>query len=52
MFAEKAFKGASITEFVDEIEVVGGFEHVVVFDDVGVCFDVGEDVDFVDCALF
>jgi hypothetical protein len=47
-FADESLEGASIAEFVNEVEVIGGFEHVVVLDDVVVVLDVSEDVYFVD----
>jgi len=51
IFAQHAFKGASVAELVDKVEVVGRFEHVYVLDDVLVFFDIGENIDFVDCAF-
>jgi hypothetical protein len=56
-FGEGAFllhefiHGATIAELVDEVEVVGGFEHVDVLHDVGTVLQVGEDVDLVNCAF-
>lgn len=44
--------GSSIAVFVDKVEVVGGFEHVDVLDDVRAALECGEDVDFVDSAFF
>ena len=52
LLAQQVLKSASVAVLVDEVEVIGGFEHVEIFDDVGVGFDIGEDVDFVDSALF
>ncbi len=43
---------STVTVLIDEIEIVGGFEHVEIADDVFVDFDVGEDVDFIDGAFF
>ena len=51
-FAEHAFESAAVAVFVDEVEVVGCFEHVDVLDDVFIFFDVGEDVDLIDSTLF
>lgn len=51
-FAEHAFEGASVAVLVDEVEVVGRFEHVDVLDDVLIFLDVGQDVDLVHRALF
>ena len=51
-FPEKAFEGATIAVFVDEIEVILSFEHIVVGDDVFIFLDVGEDVNFMNCAFF
>jgi hypothetical protein len=45
-------ESASVAVFVDEVEVVGSFQHVDVLDDVGAALQSGEDVDFVDSALF
>lgn len=42
---------ATITILIHEVEVVIGFEHFDVADDVGGGLDGGEDVDFVDGAL-
>jgi hypothetical protein len=49
---EQLVKSASIAVLIDKIKVVGGFEHVDVFDDVGAGLQSGEDVDFIDGALF
>ena len=51
LFLHKFIKGASIAELIDEVEVVGGFKHVNVFDDVGAGLKGGEDVDLVDGAF-
>lgn len=51
LLGEESLEGAAVAVLVDEVEVVGGLEHVVVADDVRVDFDVAEDVDFVDRAL-
>ncbi len=48
---EDSFEGATVTELVDEVEVVGSLEHVDVFYYVLVLLDVGQDVDLVDRAL-
>ena len=52
LFPEESFKGASIAVLIDEVEVVRGFEHVDILDDMLIFFDIGEDVDFVDGAFF
>lgn len=49
--AENALQSAAVAVLINEVEVVGRFEHVDVLDDVFVLFDVGEDVDLVDGAL-
>ena len=49
---EEPLQSAAVAVLVDEVEVVLGFEHVVVGDDVFVFLDVGEDVNFVDGAFF
>lgn len=51
LLGQQVFEGASVAVLVDEIEVIGGFEHVKIFDDVGMSFDVGENVDLVDSAF-
>lgn len=51
LFLHKFIEGASVAELVDEVEVVGSFEHVDVFDDVGAGLEGGEDVDLVDGAF-
>ena len=48
---EHAFEGAAVAVLVDEVEVVGGLEHVDVLDDMLVLLDIGQNVDFVDRAL-
>ena len=52
LLTQQVLKSASVAVLVDEVEVIGGFEHVEIFDDVGVGLNIGEDVDFVDSALF
>jgi predicted HAD superfamily phosphohydrolase len=49
---EQIFKCALIAELIHEIEVVGGFEHVEVLDDVWGSLDISKNVDFVDDAVF
>ena len=51
LLLHKFIEGASVAELVDEVEVVGGLEHVDVFDDVGAGLEGGEDVDLVDGAF-
>ena len=48
---EKALQSAPITVFVDEVEIIGGFEHIEVTNDMLIDFDVGENVDFIDSAF-
>lgn len=52
IFAKHAFESASVAVLVDEVEVVGCLEHVDIFDDMLIFFDVGEYIDFVDGAFF
>lgn len=52
ILSQDSFERASVTELVDEVEVIGSLEHIDVFYDVFVLLDIGEDVDLVDCALF
>jgi hypothetical protein len=51
IFAEHALEGASVAVLVDEVEVVGSFEHVDVLDDVLIFLDVSEDVDLINGTL-
>ena len=51
VLAEHALEGASVAVLVDEVEVVGGFEHVDVLDDVLIFLYVREDVDLVNGTL-
>jgi hypothetical protein len=50
-FLEQFVEGASVAELVDEVEVVGCFEHVDVLDDVGAGLKGRQDVDLVDGAF-
>lgn len=52
LFSEHSFEGSSIAVLIDEIEVIGGFEHIDIFDDMLIFFNIGEDIDLVDGALF
>ena len=49
--AKHALESATVAELVDEVEVVWGFQHVDILNDVLVLFYVGEDVDFINCAF-
>jgi len=51
IFPEHAFECASVAVFIDEVEVIGSLEHVYVLDNVLIFFDIGENIDFVDCAF-
>lgn len=51
LLGQHVFECAPIAEFIDEVEVVGGFEHVVVPDYVRVRLNAAQDVDLVDRAL-
>lgn len=51
LLGEEILEGTTVAVLIDKVEIVGCFEHVVVLDDIGVAFYVGEDVDLVDCAL-
>ena len=50
-FLEELLEGASVAELIDEVEIVDGLEHVIIFDDMLTRFKVAEDVDFVNGAL-
>lgn len=51
LLGEQVLESATVAIFIDEIEVVGGLEHIVVFDDIGVILDVGKNVDLINRAL-
>lgn len=51
LFSEHSFESAAVAVLVDEVEVVGSFEHVDILDDVLIFLDICQDVDFVDGAL-
>jgi hypothetical protein len=48
---KQTLQSTSIAVLVNEVKIIGCFEHVEVADDVLVDFDVGEDVDFIYRAL-
>jgi predicted RNase H-related nuclease YkuK (DUF458 family) len=48
MLFEETFKATSIAKLVDEVVIIGSFEHVDILDDVLGGFEVGEDVDFIE----
>jgi len=49
--SEKLFKSAAVAVLIDEVVVIGGFEHVDVADDVGMGVERGENVDLVERAF-
>ena len=51
LFWKKTFKSTTVAVLINEIEVIGGFEHVNVLDDVVVLFNIGQNIDLVDCAF-
>lgn len=51
ILAEDTFKRSSVTVLVNEVEVVGCFKHIDVFDDVLVFFYICEDVNLINRAL-
>lgn len=51
LFSEDTFQSAAVAVLIDKVEIVGCLEHVYVFDDVFVFFNIGEDIDFVNRAL-
>jgi hypothetical protein len=48
---KQTLQSTSIAVLVNEVKIIGCFEHVEVADDVLVDFNVGEDVDFIYRAL-
>ena len=46
------FESPPVAEFVDEVEVIGGFEHLDVLNNAGVALNRLQNFDFVDRALF
>ena len=51
IFSENRFECSSIAELINEIEVVGSFEHIDVFDDVLIFFYICEDINLINCAF-
>ena len=51
LLGQKVLEGASIAILVDEVEVIWSFDHIEIYDDIGMSFDVGEDVDLIDSAF-
>lgn len=49
---QHAFQGASVAVLVDEVEIVGGFEHINVLDNVLVLLYIGQNVDLINSAFF
>ena len=50
VFFDLLIEGASVAVFVEEIEIVDGFEYLDEFDDMG-AIDFGEDLYLIECAL-
>jgi hypothetical protein len=44
-------ESSTVAVLIDEVEVVGGFEHIDVLDDVGAALEGGKNVNFIDSAL-
>ena len=51
LLLHQLIESAAVAVLVHEIEIVGCFEHVDVFDDMGAALQRGQDVDLVDRAL-
>ena len=51
LFRQQVLKRATIAILINEVKVIGGLEHVIILDNVGVALDVGEDVYLIDCAF-
>lgn len=51
IFSKHAFKCPSVAVLIDEIEIVGCFQHIDVLDNMLILFDICEDIDFVDCTF-
>ena len=52
LFLHEFVESTAVAVFIDEVEIISGFEHVDVLDNVGAVLESGEDVDLVDRALF
>ena len=52
LLAEDALERSTVAVLIDEVEVVRSFEHVDILDNVLVLFNIRQDVDLVDRALF
>ncbi len=51
MFSEEDFKVAPIAILIDEVIIIGSFEHVYISDDMRGGFQIGEDIDLVESSL-
>jgi hypothetical protein len=49
---KKTFEGASIAVLVNKVKIIGCFKHVEIAYNMLISFNVGEDINFVDSALF
>ena len=52
IFSKNWFKRSSVAKLINEVEIVWSFEHIDVFDDMLIFFDVCEDIDLIDCTFF
>ena len=48
IFFQDVFEGATVTELIDKVEVINGFEHIKVSYDIGAGLKIAEYVDFID----
>jgi len=52
LFPQQSLECTSIAVLINKVEVIGSFKHINILDDMLMFFDVSEDVDLVNGALF
>lgn len=52
LFLHKFVESSAVAILINEVEVIGSFKHVNVFDDVGTTLESGQDINLVHSTLF
>ena len=51
LFSKHSFQSSSIAVFINKVEIILGFKHIKVSDDMFVLLNICQDINFMDCAF-
>ena len=51
LFSKHSFQSSSIAVFINKVEIILGFKHIIISNNVGIFFNISENINFMNSTL-